>query len=245
MRMFTSSKMQVLLIVLLVGSAHGAVVSLAQEQSKKNVAVGGTEDKKKESAVAARDTPTAEAARENERAEHRALFLRSSRVEATQESIGEALLLADARGDVATQVNAALNLIALGDPTEKYTSYVLLCYIRNPQNWTVRSTCVRALLRNNEAHGVLLARTLISTADAPLEAKLLSATHLLKSGKLDGYSVLRSGLESDSVVERRLAADLANGFKNFNGQTDPNSGQKIDVDQLLSAIESRSQIEKK
>jgi hypothetical protein len=238
--MFTSVKMHVVLIVALVTCAQFVVMAFAQDRSK-TVREGSQEVTRKEPVVAVGDSPTEEAARENERAEYRTLFLKASGVAATPESIGEALLLADARGDVSTQVVAALNLIALGDPLEKYESSILLCYIRNSQNWTIRSTSVRALLRLDEAHGVLLARALFSASDAPLEAKLLAATHLVKVGKLEGYSILRSGLESEMVVERRLAEDLAAGFKKFDGQVDPSTGQRIDVDQLIKVIESRSE----
>ena len=187
------------------------------------------------------DTLTEKAARESERAQYRALFSKFSRVAPTPENLREALLQADAQGEVATQVIAALNLISLADPEEKFAAYVLLSYIRNPTNWTIRGTSVRALLQINESHGVLLARAIFTATDAPLDAKLLVATYLLKVGKLDGYSVLRKGLESGKAIERRLADDLATGFKKFNGQIDPFSGEKIDVEELIRSATKKKE----
>ena len=187
------------------------------------------------------DTINNSAELETELRNMRRTYTKLSQKKPTSENIIKTLKINNAEGAKAHEVFSALNLIARdktigGDLVPE----VLLCYIRNSHNWTVRSACVEALLSINMERGLQLSRIVLTDPNANLEVKLLTATHMVKAGELEGYSVLREGLNSTKPIEKALARDLLELFRKYDGVRIEATGETIDVQKLVGKVNTES-----
>lgn len=186
------------------------------------------------------DTINAEAQRERERRDARTRYIKIAEKEPTRENLVASIKVEGARGKAAGAAIAALTLMALDDaPDESLVPDILLCYKNNPKNWTVRTNCARALLHVKKDEGVKLARTILADDNANLETKLVTGIYLVKVDELDGYRLLPEGLLSDKTIEERLARDLLELFRKFDGVKVPATSQTVDIEKVLAEVEAQ------
>ena len=151
----------------------------------------------------------------------------------------QSLSITNARGQRASEIVAALDLIRLS--AEKNTELarsVEACYQQNPY-WLVQVKCIEALGVLDEAKADDLAHKILADSNMELEARLLVAKLEVKKGKLYGYPVLRAGLMSTNGYQQRIADELMNDFEKYDGQVYDENNGKIDLRKLRSERATR------
>lgn len=186
------------------------------------------------------DTVDEKAARESEMREAKNRYKTYSKKEPTRENLVRSIRVRNATGVRAGETIAALTLMALDEAKDEgLVPDILECFETNPDNWTVRATCARALLNIKKERGVELSRVILSDPKADTETKLLVAIYTVEAGELDGYPVLLDGLLSTKTVEVNLALHLVKLFKKFDGFKIPGTEERIDIEQLLAEVRAR------
>lgn len=195
--------------------------------------------------VDADDAMDKETAISQEKQEVADRYYRLSGKQAEYTNLIQSLEHVNARGERASEIIAALDMIYLtGQTNENLADSISKCY-RNNSHWLVKVKCIESLWLFEEELADKYAHEMLNNPDIGLEPKLSVARKTLKRGKLFGYSVLFEGLISSNKFERRRAEELKREFEKYDGQVyDEKTKKKIAIPQLIEKVKEIEAVHK-
>lgn len=171
---------------------------------------------------------------QNETRKNKAIYTAVSGKQPTFDNLIKSIRMENIKGLHDSEIAQALDLLIMGKGKDQtLVPDILECYNRN-SSWLVRVLCVEMLLNIDEDKGVELAKKIINDPKIELRAKLSMSRKLVAKGKLFAYPILREGLTTTSNYQKRIALELLEQYRSYDGKVwDEKSGEKINVDQLL------------
>jgi hypothetical protein len=185
----------------------------------------------------ATDAPNQEMALQAELQERREFYTKVSGKQPTRENLINSLKLQNASGLKAAEIVMAFDLLEMESNKDKaLVPEIIKCY-NNNSDWLIHVKCSEMLLDLDEKKGIELAKKIIDDPQLDLEAKLSMSRRLVKKGKLFAYPVLREGLMTSNKWRHRMALELLEEYRSYDGKVwDEKSGKKIDISQLLKDV---------
>lgn len=185
----------------------------------------------------ATDAPNKEMAFQAELQEKREFYIKVSGKKPTRENLINSLKIKNADGLKSTEIVMAFNLLEMEKEKDRtLVPEIIKCY-NNNSDWLIHVKCSEMLLDLDEEKGVEMAKKIINDPQANLEAKLSMSKRLVKKGKLFAYPVLREGLTTSNSYRKRMAMELLEKYRPYDGKAwDEKSGKKINIAQLLKDV---------
>lgn len=146
------------------------------------------------------------------------------------------------KGSPKAQAEAAMALDVLtlsGGDTSWAKDAIRICYDAKSDGWAVKVSCVQAMLASDRDAGIALGLELVSDKQIGMTPRLFACSSLVAVGCVDGYGVLREGLESSDPQDHVRAISLFKRFISFNGTILPKTGEKIDLKALAEEFKGR------
>ncbi len=159
----------------------------------------------------------------------------------TASNIRRSLKIENASGKLTGEVMAALRLITLGEfKGDDLADAIIECMRRNPENRTIQTASIRAILIVDKAKGLELGTTTLRNPDTSLEDKLKVASSLASLvDDTRGYLLLRQGLLSSRPYDRTLAHTLFRNLIKLDGKPIPDEPDtKVDLKGLLKDLKA-------
>lgn len=184
------------------------------------------------SIVCADDFVNKEAAIEQEKEELASRYIALTGKHPDIDNLLGSLKSVNARGEKASEVVAALDLLRLSASRNKNIAQdIKTCYRQNSY-WLIQIKCVEALEAIDEVEGDKLAKEVLNNKQIDIEGKLILGLHFVKKGKLIFYPVLREGLTTKNKYQQKLARELFDEFRRHEGKPYDESGNKVDLKKL-------------
>lgn len=185
------------------------------------------------SIAVADDSVKKETAIEQEKAELSRRYMALTGKQPDIDALLGSLKMVNARGEKASEVVAALDLLRISASQNKNIAQdIVTCYRQNSY-WLIKIKCVEALEAIDEVEGDKLAKEVLSSTQIDIEGKLILGLQLVKKGKLFFYPVLREGLTTKNKYQQKLTAELLEEFRKYEGKPYDESGNKIDLKRLM------------
>lgn len=185
------------------------------------------------------------AEREGQIANARSRYKQLSGQDPTLDAVIRSLSIKEASGKPLGEALAALDLISLRAVAGSSLEDAIICCQEQHPESILRQACVRALLKVDEQRGVQLGRSVLHEENTSTEQKLLVARHLAaEAHDASGYDVLKKGLISTDVYERKLAISLFEHFRALNGKVVHGETEtKVDLREMLEDLQTKTNVQ--